>query len=185
MTAPQTMLKRYAKLLEDLDAGANHRDYPEGFGGSWTKLCADAANAIRILASCSPPDVEVADPCPYCRKEMHGAADCENCGCGSPERSTRLAVLRSPPVSDGAGLRHHANETLEEQEFLLKHSADMPAGQEPDWAATAQSAKRAADKVTADLRVDPALKQIPMGQSFSPIEGRREEIALEDENGNE
>jgi hypothetical protein len=41
--------------------------------------------------------------------------------------------------------------------------ATIPQGQEPDWEAVAKSAKRAADKVTADAYVDPALKHIPMG----------------------
>lgn len=42
---------REAKLLERLDAGARHQDYPEAFGESWPKLCADAASAIRRLAA--------------------------------------------------------------------------------------------------------------------------------------
>lgn len=38
-------------LLERLDAGANHQGFPEEFGHSWTKLCADAATKIRRLAA--------------------------------------------------------------------------------------------------------------------------------------
>lgn len=43
----------YDKLLEQLDEGANYRGYSEGFGGSWTGLCAKAAQAIRNLTRAS------------------------------------------------------------------------------------------------------------------------------------
>jgi hypothetical protein len=54
----------YDKLLERLDRGANHRDYPEGFGDSWTDLCVKAAWAIRHLTRAS---LQPATPtsCPY------------------------------------------------------------------------------------------------------------------------
>jgi hypothetical protein len=50
-------LGQYAKLLEGLDDGASHRGYPEEFAcdyGPWTKLCADAASAIRALRATEP-----------------------------------------------------------------------------------------------------------------------------------
>lgn len=42
---------RQDKLLQRLDAGARHQDYPEAFGESWSQLCRDAAAAIRRLAA--------------------------------------------------------------------------------------------------------------------------------------
>ena len=52
-------------------------------------------------------------------------------------RRARTALALATPSSSGAGgMRHHANETLEEQEYLLKHSATVPQGQEVDGSPT-------------------------------------------------
>lgn len=44
-------MTRSSKLLERLDAGARHQDYPEAFHLSWAALAADAANEIRRLTA--------------------------------------------------------------------------------------------------------------------------------------
>lgn len=48
---------------------------------------------------------------------------------------------------------------------------------EPDWAATAQEAKAASQRVLDDARVDPAAKRVPVMSVAPPVRGDREAIA--------
>jgi hypothetical protein len=54
-------------------------------------------DTILAALRTAPDTGERTDPCPYCKKEMHGAEDCENCGCGSPARATRFAPPKPAP----------------------------------------------------------------------------------------
>jgi hypothetical protein len=53
------------------------------------------AEAIR--ATPTRDGAKGADPCPYCKREMRGADDCEKCGMGSPARPTKTAPPQPAP----------------------------------------------------------------------------------------
>lgn len=55
------MTSREELLLVRLNEAANHQGYPEAFGGSWTKLAADAAREIERLRAWQRARLEEVD----------------------------------------------------------------------------------------------------------------------------
>jgi hypothetical protein len=118
----------YDKLLERLDRGANHRDYPEGFGDSWTDLCVKAAWAIRHLTRAS---LQPATPtsCPY--KGPFGCK-CEPGECkyraGGDAVAGALRKLVSQCVNPGDGGPFEQGEwpALDEARAVLSGGAATP-----------------------------------------------------------